>query len=512
LFQKCRGVYSSFTPAPSFAYNNPIVKNKSEKYDLILVGSGFASAFFLHKYLEQKNDRLRVLILERGKHDTHAWRIKNRAKRQPHDVVSSMRYQDTIINRNPNKEWAFDISLGGGSNVWWGCAPRFLPSDFNMRTRFGVAEDWPLSYEDLEGYYCQAEEIMQISGEQANTIYPMSRPYPQPPHRFNAVDEVLKKAHPGLHFAMPCARRRISTIGHPQCCAAGICSLCPVNAKFTIQDGIPDIFKDPRVTLSLESEVESLDTENGLARGVVYKKNGKSNYAAGEVIALGANPIFNPAILIKSGLEHPLLGKYISEQYSINVMVDLNGLDNYDGSTSITGHGYMLYDGAHRKERSACLIENWNVPQIRIERGRYTQTALFKFIFDEIPRVENHMLFNKEQAKPEIVHGAPSDYVEKGKEYVLQNLGKILAGLPIEKLRGTSPLSKTEGHILGTTRMARNSHEGVIDQDLIHHKVRNLLVLGGGAFPSLSPSNPSPTIAALSLRSADRLLSAGYKA
>jgi choline dehydrogenase-like flavoprotein len=62
----------------------------------------------------------------------------------------------------------------------------------------------------------------------------------------------------------------------------------------------------------------------------------------------------------------------------------------------------------------------------------------------------------------------------------------------------------TEGHILGTTVMGADPRESVVDRHLIHHRVRNLLVLGGSAFPTSSPANPTLTIAALSLWAAAR--------
>jgi choline dehydrogenase-like flavoprotein len=50
--------------------------------------------------------------------------------------------------------------------------------------------------------------------------------------------------------------------------------------------------------------------------------------------------------------------------------------------------------------------------------------------------------------------------------------------------------------------MGRDSETSVVDRDLIHHRVRNLLVLGGSAFPTAAPANPTLTISALSLRAA----------
>ena len=37
-----------------------------DSYDLVLVGTGFASAFFLQRYLARAKKKVRVLVLERG--------------------------------------------------------------------------------------------------------------------------------------------------------------------------------------------------------------------------------------------------------------------------------------------------------------------------------------------------------------------------------------------------------------------------------------------------------------
>jgi choline dehydrogenase-like flavoprotein len=51
--------------------------------------------------------------------------------------------------------------------------------------------------------------------------------------------------------------------------------------------------------------------------------------------------------------------------------------------------------------------------------------------------------------------------------------------------------------------MSETAAEGVIDKNMIHHQYRNLFVLGSGAFPAISASNPTLTIAALSLMAAE---------
>lgn len=51
--------------------------------------------------------------------------------------------------------------------------------------------------------------------------------------------------------------------------------------------------------------------------------------------------------------------------------------------------------------------------------------------------------------------------------------------------------------------MSNDATEGVVDKNLIHHQYRNVFVLGSGAFPSITPANPTLTLSALSLRAAD---------
>jgi choline dehydrogenase-like flavoprotein len=46
-----------------------------------------------------------------------------------------------------------------------GYCPRFHPSDFEVRTRDGVAEDWPISYEELRPHYERLELELPVAGE-----------------------------------------------------------------------------------------------------------------------------------------------------------------------------------------------------------------------------------------------------------------------------------------------------------------------------------------------------------
>ena len=466
-----------------------------DAYDLVLVGTGFASSFFLHGYLRRASPRARVLVLERGARHSHAWQLANR------DELPRLA-EKTFINES-EKPWLHSPFFGGGSNCWWGCAPRLLPNDFRLRSKYGVGADWPLGYDELESHYQEAEEMMAVSGP-GESPFPRSKPYPQPPHRLSDPDRMLQQAYAGRFFAMPSARARAPTARRAPCCATGVCNLCPVDAKFTILNELDHLYADARVTLLQDATVERVEHAAGSASAVEFRQGERTRKARGERIALGANALFNPHILLRSGLAHPLLGARLHEQVSVSVTVDLGGLDNFQGSTSLTGHGYMLYDGAHRARHAACLMETSNQPKLRMERARWRQRLEIKFLFEDLPDPENRV--TAEDPRPHLPTARwarHSAYAQRGIDALDAALSSLLAPLPVERVvrRIAHP---TEGHILGTTVMGGDPRESIVDRNLVHHRLRNLLVLGGSTFPTSSPANPTLTIAALSLWAASR--------
>src|SRR5690606_4402002 len=133
------------------------------------------------------------------------------------------------------KVWVAHSTFGGNSNCWWACTPRFHPDDFRLRTLHGAGMDWPIGYDDLEEFYCEAEEIMDINGGGSDDVLPRSRPFPSPAHRPSLSDVKLRAFSP-LWWAQPSARSSGSR--RPPCCGNGVCNLCPVDSKFTILNSL----------------------------------------------------------------------------------------------------------------------------------------------------------------------------------------------------------------------------------------------------------------------------------
>lgn len=480
---------------------------EAARYDVVIIGTGFAGAFFLLRYLEKAPAGARILVLERGEQDAKSWQLANRR-------TSSLDPEQVFVNLTPDKEWLTSPGFGGNSKCWWGGATRMMPNDFKLKSVYGVGTDWPVSYDDLEEHYGVVEQVMSISGP-VDSPMPRSRPLPQPPHRFSDPDQLLKQHFPEGWYHPATARARVSTGTRGVCCASGVCELCPVDAKFTVQNGLAHIYNDPRVTLQLGAWVEGIETEAGRANAVAYTRAGRAERGQGETIVLAASALFNPHILLRSNIKHRYLGKRLHEQMPVDVCLNLRGVKSYNGSSIISGNGYLFYDGEHRREHAGCLIETWNSPftytraALRAEQGRWTERAYMRFMFDELPREDNTVALNAASPRlPEARFNGYSAYAQRGMDQIPKMVEKLAQALPIERIESVL-VGRTTAHIQGTVVMGNDPAESIVDRHLIHHQLRNLLVLGASAYPTASPAYPSVTLSALSLWAADNLLAKG---
>jgi choline dehydrogenase-like flavoprotein len=469
----------------------------NEHFDLVVIGSGFGSAFFLHEFLKRR--KARALVLEWGRHNTHEWQLNQNANTDIDD-------ESTYKTDNADKPWNYTIGLGGGTNCWFAQTPRFHPNDFRLKSTYGVGNDWPISYDELEPFYCDAEEVMSISGDpDMARMLPRSRPFPQPPHRMSTPDRMMKAAQPEQHFVMPTARARVATAQRTSCCANLRCWLCPVDAKFTANNGLMHVFQHPDVSVCLGAEVRRLDHAGGSVRSVTFVRNGKDYSVSGDLVILGANAIQSPAIMLRSGLGGEFVGLGLHESYGWNYEVYLDGVDNFDGSTITTGLNFGLYDGPHRAEHAAALVyfENRWQHGMRADKGRLRQVLPLVIVTENLLDPENRVVLDKDENAFVSFKGA-SDYATKGMAKALERLPSLLKPLPVEQIfdRGIRP---TESHVQGTLRMGTGPADSVVDRDMIHHQLRNLVVVGTSTYPSCSCANPSLTAAALSLRAASRL-------
>ncbi|WP_425051810.1 GMC oxidoreductase [Psychromarinibacter sp. S121] len=455
----------------------------AERWDVLIAGSSFAAMFFLAGLPADA----RVLVVERGPVMPHADQI---------ETLDLPRADYRLDNRSElPKYWVAHSMFGGNSNCWWGQVPRFHPSDFTLFEDHGVGARWPIRYDDLEPFYAEVEAVMEIAGPDDDPVHPRSGPFPFPPHAISRSDAACIAARPDIWLPVACARANGG--GRAGCCTNGVCDLCPVDAKFSILNGI-DAFVRDTARLVPGAEVRSVEIEGGTATGVVLRDaDGNERRVRAGLVGVAANAIGNAAILLRSGLTSSVLGRYLHEQVSQELIVDV-GAPNYFGGTSITGHCYGFYDGPHRATAGAVLMENYNAPnELRTEPGRWTERLKLKLIAEDIPQAANRVTLG-DDGEPDVTWIGHTDYAYAGIARAEAGLADVFP-FPVEGIV-SKHFSPTEAHIQGTHRMGLDPETSVTDGFLRCHEVEGLFALGAGSFPTSSAANPTLTLSALSLR------------
>jgi choline dehydrogenase-like flavoprotein len=108
--------------------------------------------------------------------------------------------------------------------------------------------------------------------------------------------------------------------------------------------------------------------------------------------------------------------------------------------------------------------------------------------------------------------------VSETERLTVATLGKLIVqeflrkGLPAPKLadwiesgRHDEARFSDVAHPSGSTRMAQNPSEGVVDDNCKIHGIEGIYIAGSSIFPTNGHSNPTLMIVALAIRLADRL-------
>ena len=125
-------------------------------FDVVVVGSGAAGAAVSWRLATSTN--LNIACVEQGEFTTPDSYPTNFAD---WEVRSNLDYSYRSSTRKNWGDYEIDDSaspvkianfngVGGSTVLFSGHFPRMHPSDFRVRTLDGVAEDWPITYKELE--------------------------------------------------------------------------------------------------------------------------------------------------------------------------------------------------------------------------------------------------------------------------------------------------------------------------------------------------------------------------
>lgn len=499
---------------------------KTVEADLVVVGSGVSGLLASWRALQRG---LRVTMLERGALKTHA------------EQVADGRWEAEVPGAEPNNEtapgtrpypWSYVYGVGGSTLHWDGAALRFAAADFKMRSSFGVMEDWPVSLAQLEPFYAQAEAALGVAGAPSAGSSPAGLGIPGaralPPHRLSPNDEAVAP-HLQPFVPLPQARPSRPIQGRPACCGSATCELCPVDARFSPLNGLSTVLEHPGLDLRQQTIAARLRLgSRGAVDGVeTIAPGGSRMLVRGKRYVLAANGLENPALLLRSGLDGPAVGRYLFDHGHTTVNVTVGDeLEPGVGDSLSTGLSESFREGDFRSERSAAILSPYNPGtsighllldgvvaredgrEVRASAlSRWRRTIPFDMLTEDVPQAGSRVTLSPNRDS----FGLPlirTEYLPST-SYEIDGIGAAVAGLrshlaPLEVESVEVGPGPAGGHLMGTCRMGPPGR-GVVDGEMRHLEVENLFVAGSSAFPTYAPVHPTLTIAALALRLGDLL-------
>lgn len=449
---------------------------RTTDFDICIVGSGFAGIPLALRCVEQG---LSVAVVEAGG-----------------ALASSFKYRTSGDFDYPLGS-ARLIALGGTSGMWSGVTTRLRPADFKMHTLYGDWVDWPIDYDVLEPYYCQAEKFMNVSGwpAAAEVQPPRSCAYPLPTAEPYAGLSIEHDQHPLRFFGLPFARRN----GKP---------------LRLIDDEIPRFAASPRATLLEGERVISMATLDGESIDHIRTQNsaGDVSSISARVFVLASGVVESPRLLLMSrskwfpnglGNNAGLVGRYFTyHRHFFTPRFQSEAAGGVPpGFNRTHGHDHML----RSQHLNAC---NYQVN--RINRAPSDNRGLSVWLSPEVePRADNRVTLASDDVDslglptPDI-HFTHSERDVKTFRYVKRLGNELQRQFAAPKLHHYQ--SHIHNHPAGTTRMGLDTSTGVVDRNLKVFGLDNLYVSGASVFPVSGTANPTDTVVALTLRLADHLI------
>ncbi len=439
--------------------------------------------------------------------------------------------------------------VGGAALHYFANFPRYLPTDFKIKSEHNRAHDWPIAYEDVAPFYDKVAAEIGVSGDaKAEERWrPAGAAYPMPPMKTFPNGEVWIEAAEknGVHL-VPAAVGMTSTEfkGRPACIYDGWCHVgCPIGA---LANPVVTFLGDAR---KAGAEVRALCTvtrvltnaEGTRVTGVEYYDAKKDKHVQNaSVVILAAWSAQNPRLLLNSATDkHPkglansneLVGKFMMTHHIAGtwalfddditphmgtVGAQLMSYDRYgktsykDSHPDAFGSAFIVAGAAMKTNDYAQARGDLFGPEFASFMKRAARGITRITIFGEgLPRLENRIELSDQKDEfgmplARLIHSFGDEALALWNANFEQGMAIAKATKAKEVWPGKGPVIPTS-HLHGGAIMGTDSSNSVVDSYGQTHEIPNLWMAGPCIFPSEGASNPTYTIFAVSLRGAEHL-------
>jgi choline dehydrogenase-like flavoprotein len=510
----------------------------SDHYDVIIIGSGAGGGTLAHRLAPSGK---RILLLERGGYlprEPENWDSKEVFGKERYLAETEYWIDDADGQRfHPHQQYF----VGGNTKFYGAILFRLRERDFDeVRHYGGVSPAWPISYDDLEPYYGEAEKLYLVHGAAGEdpTEPPRSTPFPYPAvshePRIQALsDDFERTGHRPFHLPVGVDLDESDPEG-------GRCVRCDRFDGFPcLTDGKADAhvlcvrpaLAHDNVTLLTHAKVERLVTDAGggaVSEVVVDRRGGRESYS-GDVVVVACGAINSAALLLRSASDqHPrglanssdVVGRHymahinsgviaISQTPNTTKFQKTLGVNDYywgaDDSELPLGHIQMLGKSDRNILRAGAP---WYAPN-QVLDYMAKHAIDFWITSEDLPKPDNRVS----------VDGAGGIHVRKqyanleAHKRLLAKLKGLLGELGCREspipgrfvLDQRIPLAGV-AHQCGTVRFGDDPATSALDVNCKAHDVDNLYVVDTSFFPSASAVNPALTAMANALRVGDHLI------
>ncbi len=524
--------------------NRSSARQTIHETDICVIGSGITAALTAEKLAEEYD--VAITVIEAG-NDSDPLEQRARRRQRYLKYGESPWTDDHVDGMMADGMQSRSMQVGGLAMHWGGVTPRFSPEDFRVQSLYGIGDDWPISFDDLDPFYQEAEARMGVAGEQGPAEFdPRSQAYPMPalPLSYNLTQLKEWGERMGIAFwSQPSAKNSIAYDGRPVCCRNDTCfPICPIGAKYSPDFTWNRLRQAGKVDLVTRTVVRRLELEEGtdrIARAVAVNRDAPDEpvefrartfvIAGGYVwsshlLLLSANERFPDGLANSSGL----VGRYLAGHRNVSAYVELP-LELFPGMSaqhSLMSHQFMAQQPGSYLRHDLRIWESTvgREPRLRDDDGALLLgdamigdwrsrarrgAARVRAYYDVLPGRDSRLTLDADSSTP---WGDPNPKLEwqdhEGSRALRGETEETLKALLGEMARagdGTilrTGMSDFQDHPCGGCRMSDDPARGVVDGWGRTWDHENLFVIGAPTCVTASCANGTLTFVALGLRSA----------